>query len=140
MGLLYWKANRTEEASRKFREIEGEVNRRLQRDSHTPNVRPWLAVAESMLGNNAAALAAIDAERAKVPEVRDPVNGPALSFTRSILLVRAGRTAEGYGEVTRLLRVPFSTSMEVLQDASPLLLLVKDDPHYDELINHPPRL
>ncbi len=140
VGLLYWKADRIAEASGKFREIEREANRRLQRDPHTPNVRPWLALAESMLGRNEAALAAIDAERDRVPEARDPVNGPPLSFARSVFLVRAGRTAEGYAEVARLLRVPFSTAMEMLGDPSALLLLIQDDPHYDELINHPPRL
>jgi TolB-like protein len=140
IGLLYWAAGRTEEALRQFRENERDAELRLQRDSHAPNVNPRLAVAQSMLGQHEAALASIDAERARVPESRDPVNGPALSFTRSVILVRAGRAAEGYAEATRLLHVPFSTALEFFEDSDPVLLLVKDDPHYDELIHRPPRL
>jgi hypothetical protein len=94
-----------------------------------------------MLGEHAAALATIDAERAEMPEARDPVNGPAVSFMRSIILVRAGRGAEGYAEVTRLLRVPFGVPIDIFSDGDgEILLLVKSDPHYDELVNHPPRL
>jgi hypothetical protein len=47
---------------------------------------------------------------------------------------------EGYAEVTRLLHVPFSGRQEFFYEYDPELLLVEDDPHYDELINHPPRL
>ena len=67
-------------------------------------------------------------------------DGPSLSFTRSVILVRAGRSAEGYAEVARLLRVPFGALADVIDVADPVRLLLKDDPHYDELINHPPRL
>ena len=59
-----------------------------------------------------------------------------MSFARSVILVRAGRSEEGYAEVARLLHVPFGG----LRPFDPLWLLLKDDPHYDELLNHPPRL
>jgi TolB-like protein/Tfp pilus assembly protein PilF len=140
IGLLYWAAGRTREAEGKFHDLEKGAQLRMQRDPHTPNVLPRLAVAQSMLGEHKAALASIGAERARVPESRDPVNGPALSFTRSVLLVRAGRAEEGYAEATRLLHVPFSTAMNMFEDRDPVLLLLKDDPRFDELINHPPRL
>ena len=140
IGLLYWAAGRTHEAEGKFHDLEKGAQLRLHRDPHTPNVLPRLAVAQSMLGEHKAALASIDAERARVPESRDPVNGPALSFTRSVLLVRAGRAEEGYAEVTRLLHVPFSTATNMFGDREPVLLLLKDDQRFDELINHPPRL
>jgi hypothetical protein len=57
-----------------------------------------------------------------------------------MILVRAGRSAEGYAEVTRLLRVPFSGRQEYFDEKDPELLLVEHDPHYDEIVNHPPRL
>jgi TolB-like protein len=140
IGSLYWAAGRTQEALQVFSELERAAKLRLQHDPHAPNVSPLLAVAQSMLGEHAAALAAIDTERARVPESRDPVNGPALSLIRSVILVRGGREAEGYAEATRLLRVPFGAPTEMFEDPDPLLLLIKDDPHYDELINRPPRL
>jgi len=58
-------------------------------------------------------------------------------------LLRAGRgsrAAEGYAEAARLLHVPFSAAMNLFEDPDPVLLLLKDDSHYDELINRPPRL
>jgi hypothetical protein len=93
-----------------------------------------------MLGAHASALASIETARERTPEARDAVQGPQVSFVRSILLVRAGRNAEGYAEVERLLRVPFGAPITRFFQPEPVLLLVKDDPRYDELVNRPPRL
>jgi hypothetical protein len=90
-----------------------------------------------------AALATIDAVRNALPEASDPVNGPEASFLRSIILVRAGHTEEEYAEVKRLLRVPFGAPLGIFEIATPprsVLLAVKDDPRFDEIVNHPPRL
>jgi hypothetical protein len=92
------------------------------------------------LGEHAAAVATIDSARAQDPETLDATNGPNVSFIRSIILVRAGRSAEGYAEVTRLLHVPFGSPVDFFDYPTSVLLLLKDDSHYDELINHPPRL
>ena len=55
--------------------------------------------------------------------------------------MRAGRSEEGYAEVAHLLRVPFGSPINfAFGDPEPVLLMLKDDPHYDELINRPPRL
>jgi TolB-like protein len=140
IGFLYWAGGRTAQALAKFRELERDTQVRLRGDAANTDGMQRLAVAQSMLGKHQAALATIEAARAKVPESRDPVNGPQVSFTRSVILVRAGRAAEGYAEATRLLHVPFSTATRFLPGADPILLVIKDDPHYDELINHPPRL
>jgi TolB-like protein len=140
IGFLYWAAGRTQEAMGKFRELQRGAQERLRREPQARDVPPLLAVAQSMLRQHVAALATIEAERARFPESRDPIYGPQLSFIRSAILVRAGRAAEGYAEATRLLHVPFSTANRWLQEPDPLLLLLKDDPRYDELINHPPRL
>ena len=96
-----------------------------------------LAIVQSMLGEHAAALATIEEARTQQPEVRDAINGPQVSFVRSFILVRAGRSEEGYAEVARLLHVPYGGHLDPFD---PLWLLLKDDPHYDELLNHPPRL
>jgi tetratricopeptide (TPR) repeat protein len=141
LGLLYWAAGKSGEAERNFRALEHDARALLQREPHAQDVRYRLAVAQSMLGEHAAALATIDAERAEIPEAREPVNGPGLSFVRSIILVRAGRTDEGYAEVQRLLRVPFGAPIDIFSDdMGEILLLVRDDRHYDELVRHPPRL
>jgi TolB-like protein len=140
IGFLQWAAGRTQDAEWRFRDLERVTTEHLRADPSNMDAIQRLAVAQSMLGKHEAALATIEAARAKYPESRDAVNGPSLSFTRSIILVRAGRAAEGYAEATRLLHVPFGTAMDVFEDRDPLLLLIKDDPHYDQLINHPPRL
>ena len=140
LGFLYWAAGRKSEADRTFRELErmGESLLKSEPDRH--GVREGLAMAQSMLGEHAKALATIDAERARDPENIDPVNGPHLSFIRSIVLVRAGRTAEGYAEVARLAHVPFAAPTDFFWDLDPALLAVKDDSHFDILIKNPPRL
>jgi len=139
-GVLYWAAGDARSAERTFRALERDARAALQRRQGDPGVATRLALAQSMLGEHAAALATIDAALAEHPEASDALDGPQLSFIRSIILVRAGRTAEGYAEVERLLRVPFAAPMEIIWDPEPELLLVRADPHYDELINHPPRL
>jgi len=141
LGLLYWAGGKSAEAERLFRTVEQETRSVLRSEPHAQDVRIRLALAQSMLGEHAAALATIDAERVARPERHDPVNGPGVSFIRSIILVRAGRTGEGYAEVARLLKVPFGAPIDIFSDGTgEALMIVRDDPHYDALVRHPPRL
>ena len=124
-----------------FRASERDYQAVLKREPSNFDVRGKLALAQSMLGEHAAALGNVEILRSAQPEARDPINGPAISFLRSLILVRAGRTAEGYAEVTRLLHVPFGALVNLFEDGTAeMLLAVKDDPHYDEIVNTPPRL
>ncbi len=141
LGFLYWASGNKTEAGRLFREVEAAALSVLRREPHDQDLRTRLAVAQSMLGEHAAALATVEILRAELPEAHDPINGPAASFIRSVVLVRAGRSAEGYAEVTRLLRVPFGAPSTIDSDGTAeMLLVLKGDPHYDELINNAPRL
>ena len=138
IGFLYFAAGDPGRAEQAFRGAEDHANGMLKRGENADLMQ--LAVVQSMLGEHAAALATIDTARAQQPEARNATNGPPVSFVRSVILVRAGRNEEGYAEVTRLLRVPFGRMIDINEDADPVELLLKDDPHYDELMNHPPRL
>lgn len=140
MGFLYWKAGDAGHAEQYFRSAEREAQKVLERAPTQTDAYAQVALAQSMLGEHALALASIDKARTLAPEERDATNGPHLSFLRSIILVRAGRSAEGYAEATRLLRVPFSGRQQYFDYSDPELALVESDPHYDELVNHAPRL
>lgn len=142
-GFLYSAAGDAEHAKQSLRDAEQlalEKQRREQERIWVDDFMVEFALVESMLGKHADALATIEMARSKNPETRDAVNGPRVSFVRSILLVRAGRRDEGYAEVTRLLRVPFSVPLTRFFYPDPLLLVVKDDPQFDELVNRAPRL
>jgi TolB-like protein/Tfp pilus assembly protein PilF len=140
IGFLFWAAGDAGHAEQGFRSAEGEARKIIESAPTQTDAFVHLALAQSMLGEHAAALGSIDTARTITPEERDATNGPHVSFIRSMILVRAGRSAEGYAEVTRLLHVPFSGRQEYFGEADPELLLVEHDPHYDELVNHPPRL
>jgi TolB-like protein/Tfp pilus assembly protein PilF len=140
IGFLSWAGGDAGHADQSFRSAEREARKIIESAPTQTDAILCLALAQSMLGDNAAALASIDMARTLSPEERDATNGPHISFIRSIILVRAGRSAEGYAEVTRLLRVPFSGRQEYIGEKDPELLLVEHDPHYDQLVNHPPRL
>ena len=140
VGFLYLAAGDVARAQQSFRTAERAARAKSPGKVLDGTSLAQLAMAQSMLGEHAAALASIELARTQSPEARDAINGPSLSFTRSIILVRAGRSAEGYAEVARLLRVPFGAPIDVIDFPDPVRLLLKDDPHYDELINHPPRL
>jgi TolB-like protein len=142
-GLFYHAAGDRVRAEKSVRDAARNGLERLQRNPaliEMADFSPWLAVAQSMLGEHAAAIATIDAARVAMPESRDAINGPYVSFVRSIVLVRAGRGEEGYAEVDRLLRVPFGSPTGIIYKGAPILLLVKDDPRYDEIVRRPPRL
>lgn len=139
IGFLYFAAGDSSRAEQAFRAAERHANDALKTGSERVDLMQ-LAIVQSMLGEHAAALATIEAAREQQPEARDATNGPVVSFMRSVVLVRAGQREEGYAEVTRLLRVPFGRPMDFFEEADPVELLLKDDPHYDELLNHPPRL
>ena len=99
-----------------------------------------LGVVQSMLGKHAEALTTMERARALAPESRDAINGPRISFLRSVVLVRAGKTEEGYAEVERLLHVPFGAPSVDDWTYHITSLVTKGDPHFDEIVNHPPRL
>ena len=136
--MLYYAAGEQARAEENFRAAETHALDLQKREPGSVDLGE-LASVQSMLGQHEAALASIDQLRAKIPESRDGVNGPPISFLRSIILVRAGRTDEGYAEVQRLLRVPFGAPIAD-HEPPPLMLAVQDDPKFDELINNPPRL
>ena len=140
LAFLYLAAGDTKRAQQNFHAAESAARTISPGEVLNGITLAQLAMVQSMLGKHAAALATIDLARTQNPEARDAINGPSLSFTRSVILVRAGRSAEGYAEVARLLRVPFGAPVDFFDVADPVRLLLKDDPHYDELINHPPRL
>jgi TolB-like protein len=141
LGFLYWAAGKTAESQRWLRATERLYQKTLKDDPNAFGVWAGLGVVQSMLGEHAAALASADKARALAPEAQDHVNGPHLSFWRSIILVRAGRKAEGYAEVNRLLRVPFGAPIDQFDGGTgDMLLIVKNDPHYDRIVHDPPRL
>jgi TolB-like protein len=133
-GILYHAAGDERRARQSFLAAE-----RHALASHGTDSKE-LAIAQSMLGLHTAALATIDRARANVPESRDALNGPEVSFVRSVILARAGRSEEAYAEVSRLLRVPFGAPLWKFGYMNCVALLVKDDPHYAELLYRAPRL
>jgi TolB-like protein/Flp pilus assembly protein TadD len=140
IGLLYRAAGDSRQAAQHLLTARHGAQALLDRAPTQTGALETLAVAQSVLGEHAAALASIDRARAISPEAHDAINGPRESFIRSIILMRAGRTSEGEAEVNRLLRVPFGGRIGLVDEFDPMMLLVEDDPRYDELINHPPRL
>ena len=141
MGFLYWAAGKPDDAARMFGALQHDAQLRLRREPDDQEMRARLALAQSLLGEHADAIATIEIARSRQPESQDAVNGPNVSFLRSVILVRAGRTAEGYAEAARLVHVPFGAPSDIFNDGTGwMLLLLKDDPHYDTLINNPPRL
>ena len=143
LGCLYYAAGDLPSAEENFLRAETLALEMKQRDpkgelrGYSPE---QFGLVLSMLGKHAEALAVVERARAMTPESRDKLNGPRISFIRSIVLVRAGRTEEGYAEVERLLRVPFGAPLNFEFSYHVTSLITKDDPHFDELINHPPRL
>ena len=143
LGCLYQAGGNVARAEQCFRAAAVQMialRRREPTQKPDPDDLQRLAIAQSMLGEQLAALVTIELARSLVPEARDATNGPAVSFVRSFILVRAGRTEEGYAEVARLLRVPFGAPTDFIGGSNAVGLLTRDDPRFDELINHPPRL
>ncbi|HVO47940.1 MAG TPA: winged helix-turn-helix domain-containing protein [Steroidobacteraceae bacterium] len=141
LAFLYRAAGDGAQAEQRFRTLERDLAQKLQAANHDADeIFKQLALVQSMLGEHAAAIATIEQAHEHWPESLDPVNGPSVSFYRSVVLARAGRTDEAYAEVNRLLRVPFAAPTILWDDPEPVWLLLKDDPHFDKLIRHPPRL
>ncbi len=143
LGCLYFAAGDADRANESFRRAEENAFEQRKSDPTREPTRfdfETLALVQSMLGKHENALATIEAAVARHPEARDATNGPGVSFVRSIILVRAGQTEKGYAEVARLLHVPFGAPNFVNDDGEFIAQLMKGDPQFDELINHPPRL
>ena len=141
IAFLYRAAGDSGAAEERFRALERGWTAKVRAGAgDADEAHKHLALAQSMLGEHAAAIETMERARARWPESLDPVNGPAVSFFRSVVLARAGRTAEAYAEIDRLLRVPYGAPTQLFDDPEPVYLLLKDDPHYDALLHHPPRL
>ena len=141
LGFLYRAAGDTAASETQFHILERELQSKAQQGL-PPDLSQALALTQSMLGEHEAAIRTIESLHEQYPESLEPLFGPQCSFTRSVVLARAGRTGEAYAEVERLLHVPFAARNDLIDDyPDPVyLLLLKDDPHYDALIHHPPRL
>ena len=135
-GILYHAAGDESRARQSFLAAE----RHAQKSSTDVDEIKALAISQSMLGKHAAALATIDALCAQMPESRDAINGPDASWVRSVILFLAGRRDEADAEADRLLHVPFGNPLWKFGESHAVALLVKDDPHFDKLLYHPPRL
>ena len=141
LAFLYRAAGDAVQAQQRFHEVAQVLTARLSGAANDlDDIYQQLALVQSMLGDHAAAIATIETARGRWPESLDPVNGPPISFYRSVILARAGRTAEAYAEVERLLHVPNGTGADMIFDPEAIYFLLKDDPHFDTLIHHPPRL
>jgi len=138
-GFLYLAAGNKDRAERSFRDAERHGLELHKREPARVDLVE-LGLIQSMLGKHSAAVATIERARMRNPESRDATNGPKVSFMRSVILVRAGRSEEGYGEAARLLHVPFGAPLNFFDEPEAVWLLLKDDPRYDQLLNHPPRL
>ena len=140
LGCLYHAVGDAAGAEESFRRAEGLALELKQRGPPRGPMLLMLATLQSMMGKHDEALATVELARAQMSEARDALNGPQASFVRSVILVRAGRTEEGYAEAARLLRVPFGSPLDSPGRVNPIALAVKDDPKFNELINNPPRL
>ena len=140
LGCLYHAVGDAAHEEESFRRAEALSIALKQRGPPRGPMLLQLATLQSMMGKHDEALATVEIARAQTPEARDALNGPQVSFVRSVILVRAGRSEEGYAEAARLLRVPFGSPRDFSGPDNPIALAVKDDPKFDELINHPPRL
>jgi hypothetical protein len=89
VAFLYWAAGDTAHAEQLFRSVEREARVTTQKEPTQSDAFVRLALAQSVLGEHAAALASVEAARTLNPEHSDAVNGPHVSFIRSIILVRA---------------------------------------------------
>jgi TolB-like protein len=140
-AYLYREAGDSAAAEQRFRALERDLVATLNTSAQDrDDLAKELALVQSVLEEHDAAIKTIDSQRAHLPEALDHVNGPQISFVRSVVLARAGRTAEAYAEVERLLHVPFGSPLILWTDPPPVYLLLKNDAHFDELLNHPPRL
>jgi TolB-like protein/Tfp pilus assembly protein PilF len=140
LGFWYSGAGDSRSATQTFRAAERYGREGLKRDPEDTDSLVRFALIESMLGEHANALDTIERARTLAPEARDAVNGPGISFARSVILVRAGHDTEGYAEAARLLHVPYSPDPPWFGWDNPEVVILKHDPHYDTLINNPPRL
>ena len=141
VAFLYREAGDSQAADQRFHALERELNATLQTaPADLDDLLENLALVQSALGEHEAALRSIEEAHAHSPESLDHLNGPAVSFVRSVVLARAGRTTEAYAEVQRLLQVPFGSPLDLVADRAPVYFLVDHDAHFDELIHRPPRL
>jgi TolB-like protein/Flp pilus assembly protein TadD len=141
IAFLYRATGDSGAAEERFRSLERDFAAKVRASASDADENyKHLALAQSMLGEHAAAIETIERAHARWPESLDPVNGPSVSFFRSVVLARAGRTVEAYAEIERLLHVPYGAPTQLFDDPEPVYLLLKDDPHYEVLLHHPPRL
>jgi len=140
IAALYWAAGDAKNSAREFGKLEHAAAAVLESNPHDVDALTYLAVAQSMRGAHADALATIERAARESPQDDDVVNGPRVAFTRAVVLLQTGRIDEAHAVVERLLRTPFGAPLEFFGDPPGIDLLVKDDPRFDELLHHPPRL
>jgi TolB-like protein len=141
VAYLYRAAGDSAAAEQRFRTLEhGLVETLHAAPANRDELLMSLALVQSVLEEHDAAIKTIEEARTLIPESLDHVNGPQIAFIRSVVLARAGRTTEAYAEVERLMHVPFGSPLILWTEPPQVYLLLKGDPHFDQLLYNPPRL
>jgi len=115
-----------------YREARAAVLTQLEGQPDNASLLLEFAAAEAGLGNEAAALSAIDKAIELVPESKDALGGPTFLEARARLLARFGRNGEAIAILRHLLAVPYigATFLGALTPAD-----LRLDPDFDKLRN-----
>ena len=113
-----------------YREVRSALLAQLEGQPDNTSLLLELAAAEAGLGNETAALSAIDRAIQLVPESRDTMAGPTYLESRARLLARFGHKDESIAMLQHLLAVPYIgvTALGALTPAD-----LRLDPDFDKL-------
>jgi TolB-like protein/cytochrome c-type biogenesis protein CcmH/NrfG len=129
------------EALDNYRQVRAALLVQIEGQADNASLFLLLAQAEAGLGNEAAALAAIDKAMQLVPESQDAMGGPTFTECHARLLARFGHRDEAIVALRHLLDIPYIgvTSLGALTPADlrldPDFDNLRDDPRFQALAN-----
>jgi TolB-like protein/Tfp pilus assembly protein PilF len=125
-----------QEARARIADFPAEVRARIDREPANPLLYGYLAEMEAVLGHNEEAVRLARRAAELLPETRDTIVGPAISYYLASIYAWTGDKERALAELARLMRIPGRAEVEIVRH-DPVLTPLRGDPRFEALLSDP---
>jgi|CZKI01.1.fsa_nt_gi TolB-like protein/Tfp pilus assembly protein PilF len=125
-----------QEARARIADFPAEVRARIEREPANPLLYGYLAQMEAVLGHKEEAVRLGRRAAELLPETRDTIVGPAISYYLASIYAWTGDKDRALAELARLMHIPGRAEVEIMRH-DPMLTPLRGDPRFGALLSDP---
>ncbi|HXQ81152.1 MAG TPA: hypothetical protein VN775_07570, partial [Opitutaceae bacterium] len=117
-------------------DFPAELRARIEREPANARLHSYLAEMEALLGHNEEAVRLARQAVGFLPETRDTIDAPTLSFILAQVYAWTGDKERALAELARLLAIPSPADVHSLRH-DPMLTALRGEPRFEALLKDP---